>query len=374
MKLTKIKDMVIYKDDRYYSTFPNIIKRDDNTLMVSFRQAPHRLPTYGDITHGDPASKGVYILSKDNGLTWDKNVSIIYDHFFYGVQDPCLNYLKDGTILSTFFMWKFGEITDFPNNSRNMHSGYSEYTMFLKDAHSTRSYDGGKTWEKPIKIDYFGKESLNTVRGNVVQFDDDSILLAVASYSDDIFKRHINIIKSKDQGKTWEKLSQIPSLGTTFMGEPNLFKTKSGKLVCLIRSHIQDDKRNVYDDGNNDMAYMHYSTSLDNGKTWSTPTKTPYTSPSPFEAIQLKSGNVLMTYGHRYSPYGIKAILLDGEMNNIENAKEIQIRDCDTNHDLGYTRSVQLPNDDILVVYYMYDKKDNIRHIEGTIIREQNEV
>ncbi|MBN2851567.1 MAG: exo-alpha-sialidase [Clostridia bacterium] len=369
--IKKIKDIVVYKDDRYYSTFPNIIKLRDNTLMVAFRQAPHRLPTYGDITHGDPSSKGVYVLSKDNGETWDKDVSIIYDHFFYGVQDPCINYLNDGTILSTFFMWKYGEINDYPNSSRQMHAGFSEYTMFLKDAYSTRSHDQGKTWEKPKLIDYYGKESMNSMRGNIVQLEDDSIILAVSGYHDDYLKRNITILKSTDKGNSWERLNTIPKIKNTFMGEPNLFRTAKGKLVCMLRSHISDGDRNVYEDGNNDMAYMHYSESYDEGKTWSVPKKTNHTSPSPFEAIQLKSGNVLMTYGHRYSPYGIKAVLLDGEMENIASKEAIQIRGCGINHDLGYTRSVQLDNGDIIVVYYMYDKEDNIRHIEATILREE---
>ncbi len=370
MGLKKIKDILVYKDARYYSTFPNIIKLKDGTLLVSFRQAPNRLETYGDITHGDPASKGVFVTSKDNGQTWDSDVSIIHDHFFFGVQDPCVNYLNDGTILSTFFMWKFGEANDYPNATRKMHAGYSGYTMFLQDAHTTRSYDGGKTWEKPLKIDFYGKETTNTVRGNVANLPDGSIVLAVAGYNDVMNLRRVSIIQSYDQGKTWKRLNTLPVVPNAFIGEPNLFLTKGGKLVCMLRTHLEDENRNVYDDGNNDMAYMHYSESLDNGKTWSEPKKTPYTSPSPFEAIQLKSGNVLMTYGNRYKPYGIKAILLDGEMNNIKSAKEMQIRDCGINHDLGYTRSVQLPNDDILVVYYMYDEFDNVRHIEGTILRE----
>ena len=371
MGLKKIKDIVIYKDKRYYSTFPNIIKTQDGKLMVSFRQAPHRLDTYGDITHGDPASKGVFITSKDNGQTWDKDVKIVYDHFFYGVQEPCMNCLKDGTILATFFMWKFGEVIDYPNATYLMHAGYYEHAMFLKDSFTTRSHDNGKTWDKPIKIDYFGKESLNTVRGNAIELNDGSILLAVSGYHDDFDKRDNSIIKSKDNGKTWELVNRIPIQKNLYFVEPNLFKTKSGKIVCTLRTQALNDKRNIYDDGNMDMAHMHYVVSYDEGKTFSTPKKTPYSSPSPFEAIQLKSGNVLMTYGHRYSPYGIKAILLDEEMNNIESAKEMQIRDCCINHDLGYTKSVQLPNDDILVVYYMYDKEDNIRHIEGTILREE---
>jgi hypothetical protein len=139
----------------------------------------------------------------------------------------------------------------------------------------------------------------------------------------------------------------------------------------MLRTHLNIPDRNAYQDGNMDMTPMHVCYSYDNGKTWSALVKTKYTSPSPFHALQLKSGNVLMTYGHRYSPYGIKAVLLDGEFKNLHEAGEVLIRDDGVNHDLGYTSSVLMPNGDILVTYYIFHKEDTRRYIGGTILREE---
>ena len=45
-KLTvhKLEDIVIYRDDKFYSSFPSIVCRPDGELIVAFRRAPDRRP------------------------------------------------------------------------------------------------------------------------------------------------------------------------------------------------------------------------------------------------------------------------------------------------------------------------------------------
>lgn len=369
-KLQKIRDIIIYKDENY-NTFPNAIVKQDGTIMVCFRHAPDWQSVYNDVTHGDPASVGVYVTSDDNADTWSEKPTIFLRHFYYGIQDPCINLLSDGTIFSSCFMWKFTELNNPDTESRKLHFVNTYFEMEMMDAHTSRSYDGGLTWEQPLSIDYPGKNGQrSSVRGNIVELDCGDILIAVSTYYKEYDRRSILILKSCDKGITWELLNKFRHPEGYFMGEPNLFRTASGKIVCMLRTHIPDSDRNVYDDGNSDMSPMHLCYSYDDGKTWTEPEATKFTSPSPFQAVQLDSGNVLMTYGHRYSPYGIKAVLLDGEFDNVHEAKEILIRDDGVNHDLGYTSSVQMPNGDILVTYYIFHKDDTKRYIAGTILRE----
>lgn len=370
--LRKIKDIVIYKDENYNS-FPNAIVLDDGTIMVSFRQAPDWQSEFNDVTHLDPCSKGVYVKSRDNGRTWDSKPSLIYKHFLYGVQDPCLNYLSDGTILGTFFMWKVEEREIPVENPEKPHFVMDNYIGEMMDAHAIWSADGGETWSLPQKIDYEGKEGQRaSLRGNVAELPDSSLLLGLPIYNENRSKRFVRIVKSADKGHTWEKIFDIYHPDGHFIGEPNLFRTGSGKLVCFLRTHIEQkgDGSKAYKDGNQRLTPMHVSYSYDDGKTWTVPEATEYHSPSPFHALQLDSGNVLMTYGHRYSPYGIKAVLLDGELENIHEAEEILIRGDGVNHDLGYTSSVQMENGDILVTYYIFHNDDTRRYIAGTILRE----
>src|SRR3982751_2368184 len=55
--LTKVKDIVVYRDDSFYCSFPSILRRPDGELLVAFRRAPDRR-VYGNasVTHTHPRS------------------------------------------------------------------------------------------------------------------------------------------------------------------------------------------------------------------------------------------------------------------------------------------------------------------------------
>lgn len=95
----KIKDVVIYQDSMFYSTFPSVVKNPDGELLVAFRRAPNRR-VYGEQnnSHVDHNSYLVGVRSTD-GETWTPAPDLIYAHAFGGSQDPCLLQLKDGTLL-----------------------------------------------------------------------------------------------------------------------------------------------------------------------------------------------------------------------------------------------------------------------------------
>jgi len=42
MNLHKLQDIVIYRDDEWYSTFPSVIRLGDGQLICGFRRAPER--------------------------------------------------------------------------------------------------------------------------------------------------------------------------------------------------------------------------------------------------------------------------------------------------------------------------------------------
>ncbi len=374
-RIEKIKDFVIFKDDNY-NTFPNAIKRKDGTIMVGFRQAPDWQKkntgisgrNFKGVTHIDAASRGVFVTSRDEGATWDTEVKLIYDDFLYGVQDPCLNMLDDGTIFCTFFMWKafskddIGEIL--PGDII-----FGERWVGRRDkAYSIRSFDGGKTWDEPVAIEYPGCLPL-AIRGNIAIPGDNSILLAAYETNNANKTSKVVVLQTFDLGRTWTKISVVPSVPGYGFYEPNLYRTGSGKLVMFIRSHLIEE-RSVYDPGNINASPLFTSESLDDGKTWSTPAARNFYSPSPFHPLRLKSGNVLVTYGYRYRPFGLRAFLLDGECSNFEQAEDIVLRDDGLGTDIGYTSSVLLDNGDVLITYYYYDEEGGTRYIAGTTCRE----
>ena len=66
----KVRDLVIYQDAKYYSSFPSIMRRPDGELLVAFRRAPSRI-TLGEKkeSHTDPNSFLVMVRSRDGGTS-----------------------------------------------------------------------------------------------------------------------------------------------------------------------------------------------------------------------------------------------------------------------------------------------------------------
>jgi sialidase-1 len=87
----------------------------------------------------------------------------------------------------------------------------------------------------------------------------------------------------------------------------------------------------------------------------------------PLNAFRLTDNRVLLTYGYRHKPYGIRARILNAECTDFKTASEIIIRDDGGSRDLGYTWPVQLDNNRVLVTYY-FNLENGTRHIAGTIL------
>lgn len=96
---------IIWKENDRYCSFPHIAYLSNGKLAVVFRKASKfssDSAKSGIATHHDPDSSVEWITSDDNGLTWNiESKKTIYKSK-YGVNDPALTILKDGTILVRF--------------------------------------------------------------------------------------------------------------------------------------------------------------------------------------------------------------------------------------------------------------------------------
>ena len=86
--------------------------------------------------------------------------------------------------------------------------------------------------------------------------------------------------------------------------------------------------------------------------------------------IKLKNGNLLCTYGYRKEPYSIKAIISNDNGLSWNKNDIITIRDNANFWDIGYPVSVELPDGNILTVYYWIDK-NSVRYITSNIWKIQ---
>lgn len=363
----------IYRDENYVS-FPNLAILADGTVICAFRHAKERQKEYGRVTHVDPTAKDVYIVSPDGGRTFGKELhEIINDGM--SEQDPCVNVLSDGRIIVTYFRWEIVNAgkgrarwgKPFEKFGRTL---AGKYDCFAYGAGCSVSDDNGKSWQHmpPIVLD--GWDDKGAVRGNITELPDGTLLLPLyAAKKTDELSRSV-LMRSTDRGESWEEYSLMAfdrEHVKNFL-EPNMYRTESGRLVGLYRTQTDFLAPGV--DFEETYLNMHISVSEDDGKTFGDITEIPGCwCSSPVHALRLHSGNVLLTYGYRRQPFGIRARLCNAELTDIAEAEEIILTEGAVNGDLGYPNAIQLPDGEILVSYYI-SADDGIRTIDVTRLRE----
>jgi sialidase-1 len=356
----KVGDVVIYKDDKFYSSFPSIVRRSDGELLVAFRRAPERRGLGERSTsHTDPNSYLVLVRSRDEGQTWSQTPELIYANPFGGSQDPCMVQLRDGSILCSSYGWALLQA----DAAAKVEKAFRHGPFVFLGGYLLRSQDGGHTWQGPIippptpgesVFDPFGKPVPAYNRGAMCQGKDGNLYWVVASKtstSPGAAGTHLFI--SSDKGDTWAYSCPVALDAKVTFSETSLYETPKGDLVAFMRTADFDDHTAVARSKDHGKSFQHWEDAGFQGH--------------PHYALQVPDGRVLLVYGYRHAPFGIRARVLDAECTNFASAEEIVLRDDGGSGDLGYPWATMLSKHRALVVYY-FNSGDRTRHIAGTVL------
>jgi hypothetical protein len=370
MKILERK--TIYRDGEYVA-FPNLAWIDENTLACFFRHAKDRLKEWGKYTHIDPTAKDVFIVSKDDGRTFGKDYRVVLDDEM-SEQDPCAAVLKNGRIIVSCFRWRtVPEGQGEKIWGKELYGHYGRTREGLWDSFNIGfsvniSDDKGMTWRCLPVILPEGYATGSAVRGNITEMPDGSLLMPFYGVKSVGALSSCGLVISRDQGETWSFFSETACDPQKNFLEPNLFRTKSGRLITLIRT--QTDFRKPGVDFEDTYLNMHISFSENGGKSFGPVKEIPSVfSSSPFDVLRLASGKTFISYGYRKKPFGIRAKICGPELEDLESAPEITLCDDAPNGDLGYPHAAQLQDGRILLSYYI-SGDDGIRKIEGIILEE----
>ena len=363
-----LEHRTLYRDGEYVA-FPNLAFLPDGRLMCAFRHAKERQKEFGRVTHVDPTAKDVYILSEDNGKTFSPELHVI---IVMNIQDPCQLCVRT-RIIVTFFRCR-GPIgwgtTHWRKVFKRLPYLHGKYDCFTDGASYSISDDCGKTWRHMPVISPEGYLKGTAIRGNLVELDDGTLLLPFYGSKNPGELSRAGLLRSDDRGESWYYYSEMAydSQGEKNFLEPGIYRTESGRIIGLFRTQTDFLKKGV--DFEQTYLNLHMSVSEDDGKTFGPvfEADTLWGS-SPFHALRLKSGKVLVTYGYRRKPFGIRARLCNGELSDLNEAPEMILRDDAPNGDLGYPHSIQLPDGTIMVSYYI-SGDDGIRKIDATLLAE----
>lgn len=360
----KVKDITIYKDSTFFSSFPSVIKRPNGEVSVAFRRAPDR-KIFGEehTSHVDPNSYLMLVRSSD-GESWTKDPELLYAHPFGGSQDPCMLQLHDGTLLCMSYGWAFVR----PGGIPNLKKPYTEAggAIFL-GGYYVKSMDGGQTWQGPfypphidpdIRFNALGEPLPTFNRGALFEGRSGRIFWVVAAQdSNPKGNTSTYLLTSDNKGVTWQYSCPVASDQKASFNETSVYETPKGDIVAFLRTANMDDQACI-------------ARSTDGGKTFNRWQGMGFQG-HPLHALKLKDDRVLLTYGYRHKPYGIRARILNSECTDFSTSPEIVLRDDGGNGDIGYTWSVQLDDDRVLVVYY-FNKDNGTRYIAGTILEISN--
>ena len=230
-------------------------------------------------------------VSNDNGKTWTHYT--ILDKKANDISSPVFIETKDGVIVLAYVnlkekFWDWDKnILDAPNA--------------VLPTYTTRSYDGGKTWQDNQKLhdDWTGmiRSIIETREGNVV--------FTTMKLKHNPGSHVVLTYTSGDNGATW-KQSNILACYTcsgdhSGLMESTIVQLNNGKLWQLIRTN---------------WGYFEESFSSDQGITWSNPQKTDIdASTAPAALTRLASGRLILVWNREY-PEGKSSYPLIGGKEN----------------------------------------------------------
>ena len=214
------------------------------------------------------------------------------------------------------------------------------------------SSDRGHTWQGPFKLPDFGQKGIAARTDYIVDGKHELTMFLTAAKSNGKEGRVI-AVRTKDGAKTWEMLGFVhPEPEERDYGiMPSSVRLSPTSVLTTVRF------RNWIE------AYR----SDDNAKTWRHVVRAvPDTGRgNPPSLVKLADGRLVLTYGYRAAPFGIRARVSKDQGRTWDD--EIALRSDAAAWDLGYPRTVVRPDGSLVTVYYYNLQANGERFIGATI-------
>jgi hypothetical protein len=238
-----------------YQAFPDVCRLPGGDLVCVF---------YAGYAHvslpNDAWPRGgriCLVRSSDEGRTWSQPQTL-----FDGEQDdrdPHIAALRDGTLACSFFQYRSVD-------------GKIEFDTCL-----VASRDGGQTWDTQPRV--LARRCF-ACSAPVRQLSDGTCLLGVYMANDST--AHGAVLRSTDGGKTWsEPIAIDPDSGVRLDAETDVVELADGSLLAALRG----DKK----------ISMHFATSRDQGRTWSSVKDIGFAGHCP-HLTRLSGGEILLAH------------------------------------------------------------------------------
>lgn len=364
----------------HYTAWPSVCCDEEGTLYA--------VSAWGT-DHVCPFTKYCMYISKNGGKTWSP--PIVVQDSYIGDGHGGIAYLGNGRLVLTwayhpgdvlyydYFNWINGAIWG------RSPDGLNKLRLAMLDIYPDLppeklvggsfvkiSDDYGITWSDPIRVPiasphgpalcqdgtliYLGKEFYPSTQGTFEAFGEGQHQRVYDCRVSEFRKQMetsrcgrectataIYAYASTDGGVTWEKrgICQKPAdISWNCCQEPDVTQLSDGSLLGAIRVENEMDTEMV----------VYTTRSFDGGMTWSE-WKCTHVNGGPPHLMQHSSGAVILTVGRRVGEALGEFALISHDGGETW-TEEYSLDDTSPNGDLGYPCTTELPNGDLVTVYY----------------------
>jgi len=306
--------------------FPALVRLQSGTLLGVVR---------GGAEHMGKGGRLDVVRSVDEGVSWSAPETILDSD--EDDRNPVLCQLADGTLVLAYSRcWTVGYGVDAKHPE----------PIDKHETFATRSTDEGRTWEEPQRVPVppgfaatgspgGGHKGIQLADGTALFTGGVRRTLEVPLYG------YPGIFRSTDGGRSWGDFSEF-DLGLCDE-EVALLELPSGRLLAALRG------------GGAQLggAALWLSESDDGGHTWSQPArKITGEDQHPADLLLLSDGSVLLSFGNRNPPFGVRALVSRDQGQSWDHHHSIVLADNCAGRDCGYPTTLHLAAGYLLTVYY----------------------
>jgi BNR repeat-like domain len=332
-----------------------------SVATVDYHGDPNRLAHTG-LVSGAGGRRAMTIRSADRGRTWKitnqdpdrpNNDVMAPRPGIDGKPGPLteigpVDFLNRDVLVSNFnhqYMTQDPLIREYYNGLRATVDAPDRQVFFRV------SKDAGNSWSRSALVPNDGFYSLAAVESATVRPDGRCLLFLSGVTTQGAGSRPL-VYRSMDDGTTFHFMSFVTPKDTRYEGlslmYPRGLMLPNGRLLCTLR---------LDRDWAGDMWTELYA-SDDGGRTWGFLSRaTDFGAPSA--PVRLRDGRLVMTYGARLAPSGVRAVVSENEGRTW--GPEIIVRDDGGSWDVGYPRAWEAAPGKIGVIYYFNSKDDPVQ-------------
>jgi hypothetical protein len=335
-----LQTRVISLQPAYYHGWPTVTRRRNGQLVLVY--------SGGREGHVCPFGRVECMMSSDNGESWSWP-RVLLDSAIDDRDAGVLETAKGTLLVTTFTSLAYEPMLAQARGIKPGQPGawtgdglsrWEAVQKRLPDSQRRaelgqwilRSEDDGRTWSPRLPA------IVNSPHGPT-QLKDGTLLYAgVELWST---PRRVGVSISSDDGLTWRWLAPIPVRRGDDAGnyhELHAVETAENRIVVHIRNHNKQNEGETLQ-----------TESADAGRTWTEPRAIGVWGLPSF-LQRLRSGRLLMTYGHRRKPFGNQARISHDHGRSWSDP--LLVSDDGSNGDLGYPSTVELEDGTLLTVWY----------------------